>query len=188
MAFEGFFPDTMVNPWLLKRVAFGSMLPQKRGLTCTGLSPLAARLSTSELQRDGRSIMFLIRTAFWLALILLILPIDREEAGIANGPGTFETFAAVQTVVSDMRGFCDRNPNACATGAATVDVLRKKAVYSAGVVQGWLADDDQGATLQVRAEDDMSAPLPQSDVSRDDVAALIMAADGRIPASEHPPL
>lgn len=188
MAFEGFFPDTMVNPWLLKPVAFGSMLPQKRGLTCTGLSPLAARLSTSELQRDGCSIMFLIRTAFWLALILLILPIDREEAGIANGPGTFETFAAVQTVVSDMRGFCDRNPNACATGAATVDVLRKKAVYSAGVVQGWLADGDQGATLQVRAEDDMSAPLPQSDVSRDDVASLIMAADGRIPASEHPPL
>lgn len=178
----------MVNPWLPKCVAFDSMLLQKREPSCTRLSQPPAKFFSIELQRDGRSIMFLIRTAFWLALILLVLPIDREEAGIANGPGAFETFAAVQTVVSDMRGFCDRNPNACATGAATVDVLRQKAVYSAGVVQGWLADESQADAIPVRAPDDLAVPLPQGDANRDDVAALIMAADGRIPASEYPPL
>ncbi|MBO6674964.1 MAG: DUF5330 domain-containing protein [Rhizobiales bacterium] len=130
--------------------------------------------------------MFLIRTAFWLTLILLVLPIDREEAGIAGGPGALETLSAMQTVVSDMRGFCDRNPGACATGSATVDVLRQKAVYSAGVVQGWLADGNGGPTIQVGLDDD--TPVPPSSVDRDDVAALIMAADNRIPASDAPPL
>lgn len=130
--------------------------------------------------------MFLIRTAFWLTLILLVLPIDREEAGIAGGPGALETLSAVQTVVSDMRGFCDRNPDACSTGAATVDVLRQKAVYSAGVIQGWLADGHQGQTLHV--VDDGAASVSPNGVDRDEVAALIMAADGRIPASDAPPL
>ncbi len=126
---------------------------------------------------------FLLKTAFWLTVVLLILPIDREEAGIAQGPGAFETFAAVQTVVSDMRGFCARNPSACETGTATVDVLRQKAVYSAGVVQGWLADDEHQQTIHVRSE-----PAPEEAVRDDQVAALIEAADARIPASAHPPL
>jgi len=126
--------------------------------------------------------MFLIRTAFWLTLILLVLPIDREEAGIADGPGTMETLSAVQTVVSDMRSFCERNPAACATGAATVDVLRQKAVYSAGVVQGWLSDDAPGTTINVTTE---AAP---DEEARDEVAELIMAADRRIPASPASPL
>jgi hypothetical protein len=130
--------------------------------------------------------MFLIRTAFWLTLILLVLPIDREEAGIAGGPGALETLSAMQTVVSDMRGFCDRNPGACATGSATVDVLRQKAVYSAGVVQGWLADGGSAPTVYARMDDD--ATVSQNQVDRDDVAALILAANNRIPASDAPPL
>lgn len=148
---------------------------------------------------------FLIKTGFWLALVLLILPVNREEAGIAQGPGMFESFAAVQSVVADMRGFCDRNPQACQTGAATLHVLRQKAVYSAGVVQGWLADGDTNGTLHVRR--DAVAPTPdalvhtgvpatdagaQGNVSRgqveDQVAALLTSTDSRVPAREHPPL
>lgn len=91
----------------------------------------------------------------------------------------------MQTVVSDMRGFCDRNPGACATGAATVDVLRQKAVYSAGVVQGWLAD---GSEQPIHVRLDGEAPVPPSSVDHDGVAALIMAADNRIAASDAPPL
>ena len=126
----------------------------------------------------------MIRTAFWLALIRLVLPIDRQEAGIADGPGALETLGAVQTVFNDVRGFCERNPDACATGAATVDVLRQKAVYSAGVVQGWLSEGGQGETLQVRHD-----ALPPQGVGEDAVAALIMAADQqRVPASAMPPL
>lgn len=139
---------------------------------------------------------FLIKTSFWLALVLLILPVNREEAGIAQGPGMFESLAAVQTVMSDMRGFCGRNPQACDTGAATLDVLRQKAVYSAGVVQGWLADGDDGGTLHVRMDD--AAPTPnapaqantptQGQAASDQMATLINASNPRVPASDYPPL
>jgi hypothetical protein len=124
---------------------------------------------------------FLLKTAFWVGLVLLILPIDRQAAGISNGPSTLDTMSAVRTVVSDVRGFCDRNASACDTGAATLTVLRQKAVYSAGVVQAWLANGDEvpgSQTLQVHAEAPQSA----------DIASLIGASTNRIPANDYPPL
>lgn len=139
---------------------------------------------------------FLIKTSFWLALVLLILPVNREDAGIAQGPGVFESFAAMQSVVADMRGFCGRNPQACDTGAATLDVLRQKAVYSAGVVQGWLADGEGNGTLHVRMDE--TAPTPdalvqtsapeQNQAALDQMATLINASNPRVPASDYPPL
>lgn len=134
---------------------------------------------------------FLIKISFWLALVLLILPVNREEAGIAQGPGIFESFAAMQSVVADMRGFCGRNPQACDTGAATLGVLRQKAVYSAGVVQGWLADGEGNGTLHVRLDE--TAPTPDAMVqantlAQDQMATLINASNPRVPASAYPPL
>ena len=95
--------------------------------------------------------MGLFRIAFWLGLVLLVLPVDRQAAGIEDGPGALETLFALQTTVQDMRGFCTRNPDACATGAETLEVMRQKAVYSAGLVQAWLASPDAAAP---------AAPLP----------------------------
>lgn len=139
---------------------------------------------------------FLIKTSFWLALILLVLPVNREEAGIAQGPGMFESFAAMQSVVADMRGFCARNPQTCDTGAATVDVLRQKAVYSAGVVQGWLADGGNTGTLHVRLDEveptpNLSIPVGTPAAVQpalDQMATLIDASNPRVPARAYPPL
>ncbi|MBV6656232.1 MAG: DUF5330 domain-containing protein [Devosiaceae bacterium] len=113
--------------------------------------------------------MFLIRSAFWLALVLLILPIDRDAAGITDGPGAFETMAAVQTAFQDLRGFCDRNPSACETGAETVDVLRQKAVYSAGVVQSWLDQpgEDGGPIIPASSEGVPESPVAGQTVAGD---------------------
>ncbi len=124
---------------------------------------------------------FLLKTAFWVGLVLLILPIDRQAAGISNGPSTLDTMSAVRTVVSDVRGFCDRNASACATGAATLTVLRQKAVYSAGVVQTWLADGEGAPGTQTL--------LVHNDVQQNaDIASLIGASTNRIPANDYPPL
>ncbi|MFK7793401.1 MAG: DUF5330 domain-containing protein [Devosiaceae bacterium] len=134
--------------------------------------------------------MFLIKTTFWLSLVLLLLPIDRHAAGIAEGPGTLETFSAVRTVVSDARGFCDRNPSACATGTATLAVLRQKAVYSAGIIQTWLAQDSNVRATEVipaYQDNDARGRIPET-ASADQVAALIQAADARLAAQSHPPL
>lgn len=139
--------------------------------------------------------MFLVRAAFWLTLILLILPVDREAAGISEGPGALETLGAVQRVVYDVRGFCGRNPDTCATGAATVDVLRQKAVYSAGVVQGWLSEHDTSQVLPAALPAERSGetegsliPVQTQVPMQTQAAARSYVLDARLPSSPYPPL
>ena len=123
--------------------------------------------------------MFLLRSVFWLGLVLLVLPVDRQAAGIEDGPGALATLLALQTTVQDVRGFCGRNPQACETGAATVDVMRQKAVYSAGLVQTWLGAEgavgDQPSPGTVSASGDR--PATQGDgANADPVGALIASS------------
>ncbi|MFG1298316.1 DUF5330 domain-containing protein [Xanthobacter sp. V3C-3] len=78
---------------------------------------------------------FLLRLAFLIGLVLLLLPLglkgqDGREVSV------FETFGAVQALVSDLRGFCDRQPQACAVGGQMASHLAEKAQVGAK----WLYD------------------------------------------------
>ncbi|MEM6711504.1 MAG: DUF5330 domain-containing protein [Pseudomonadota bacterium] len=129
---------------------------------------------------------FLLRTAFWLSLVLLVLPIDRESAGISEGPGLIETVGAAHLVWQDMRGFCDRNPQACATGTATVEVMRQKAVYSTGIIRAWLADENAQISTpgDVVTATQPSAPGVQTQ-AEDPLGALLQAnTQRRVPVSD----
>ncbi len=69
---------------------------------------------------------FLIRMAFWLALILLILPIGLSSDG-GRQIGALQAMGAVQAAIADMRGFCQRQPDACAVGGEMIGHLTDKA-------------------------------------------------------------
>lgn len=69
---------------------------------------------------------FLIRMAFWIGLILLILPIGLTSDG-GKQVGAFEAFGAVQAAISDARGFCQRQPDACAVGGEMLSHITDKA-------------------------------------------------------------
>lgn len=69
---------------------------------------------------------FLIRMAFWLALILLILPIGLSSDG-GRQIGAWQAMGAVQAAIADMRGFCQRQPDACAVGGEMIEHLTDKA-------------------------------------------------------------
>ncbi|GGF52868.1 hypothetical protein GCM10007301_10460 [Azorhizobium oxalatiphilum] len=69
---------------------------------------------------------FLIRMAFWIGLILLILPIGLTSDG-GRQVGAFEAFGAVQAAISDARGFCQRQPEACAVGGEMLSHITDKA-------------------------------------------------------------
>jgi hypothetical protein len=67
--------------------------------------------------------MFLIRVAFWLGLLVLLLPTDeRQQARLYN---------SVAAAVERMTTFCDRNPKVCATGAELWAAFVKKAEFGA---------------------------------------------------------
>ncbi|MHA1523554.1 MAG: DUF5330 domain-containing protein [Alphaproteobacteria bacterium] len=91
--------------------------------------------------------MFLIRTAFWLAVVVLFLPTSQLDE--TDGPTTppaaqlsmWQAVGAARTTASDMAGFCDRNLEVCATGEAAWQIFRSKAKYGAQMVSGWFAGD-----------------------------------------------
>lgn len=87
--------------------------------------------------REGKSMMFLIRTAFWLVVLVLLLPTDKDQQN--------QIYGTAQTAVSDVAGFCDRNPQTCATSQEAFAVLVQKAQYGAGMLMGLV--EDQTATF-----------------------------------------
>jgi len=64
---------------------------------------------------------FLLRTAFWLIIILALLPlfVSHEEAPASNGAAKFsagDAVSAATAAVSDLSQFCVRRPEACEAG------------------------------------------------------------------------
>ena len=83
---------------------------------------------------------FLLRAAFWLSLVVLLLPAgDDTQTGTAQ-VSTGEAISAAQTFVSDMSGFCGRNPETCQTGEQALKTFGSKARYGAKLVYGYLGN------------------------------------------------
>ena len=90
--------------------------------------------------------MFLIRTAFWLSLVILLIPTGESDS-VMSGTGdsasnvsAFEAISAAQTTVSDLAGFCGRNPETCETGSAAFKLFGKKAAHGAQMVYEYIAE------------------------------------------------
>lgn len=64
---------------------------------------------------------FLIRTAFWLMIIVLLLPTDETQRN--------EVYGTAQAAVNDVATFCDRNPETCARGKDAFAVFVQKAQF-----------------------------------------------------------
>jgi hypothetical protein len=70
--------------------------------------------------------MFLIRTAFWLALIVLLLPSDKERQA--------RLYKTAAEAVHSAATFCDRNAALCEQGARHWIVFRSKLEFGAKLV------------------------------------------------------
>ena len=71
--------------------------------------------------------MFLLRTAFWLSVVILLIPAAPSEDGTRPKAGTGEALVAAQAAVRDAAGFCERNPQACEAGGAALAAFGQKA-------------------------------------------------------------
>jgi hypothetical protein len=88
--------------------------------------------------------MFLVRAAFWMAVVVLLLPGDPKTGADAPRVGAIEAFVAARSAVADFSAFCERNPEACHTGSTAVQVLVAKVKYGAGVLANVLHRQDAG--------------------------------------------
>jgi hypothetical protein len=62
--------------------------------------------------------MFFVRAAFWIFLILLLMPTNDKEKS--------DFYTAASRTISDLGAFCTRNPQVCeSTGSIFETILRK---------------------------------------------------------------
>ena len=82
---------------------------------------------------------FLLRSAFWLSVVLVLLPSGKSQSSSAT-PGAVEAVSAAGAALSDMTGFCDRQPGACLTGAQAAVAFGQRAQAGAKMVYEFLSE------------------------------------------------
>ena len=86
---------------------------------------------------------FLLRMAFWLSVVLVLLPSGGSQRA-ATAPsaelGPIEAVSAASATVSDMRGFCSRQPEACAVGSQAAVAIGQRAQAGAKMVYDFISE------------------------------------------------
>jgi len=71
---------------------------------------------------------FLLRMAFWLGLVLVLLPREKTpESEKLPQIGASQAVQAATAAVSDMSQFCKRQPQACEVGGQAASVIGQRA-------------------------------------------------------------
>ncbi len=92
--------------------------------------------------------MFLLRSAFWLTLVILLIPAD-PQSGEAPRVSLVNAFVAAQATIADLSGFCDRNPDVCVTGGAAIGLLAEKAENGVEMLYRYFDGDGAGDPADV---------------------------------------
>jgi hypothetical protein len=81
---------------------------------------------------------FLIKCAFWLSLVLLVIPFGNSNDNGESTIGAIETFFAARAVIDDMSGLCERRPEACEVGRSAFHTIGVRAREGARIAYGML--------------------------------------------------
>ncbi len=76
--------------------------------------------------------MFLIRTAFWLTILILLLPSNEQEQR--------QVYGTAEAAVQDLRGFCGRNPGVCESSKDAFATFSQKAQFGAKMLMDFVKD------------------------------------------------
>jgi len=141
-------------------------------------------------ERDkGRTMFFLLRMAFWLGVVLVLLPtfVGSESSTPASAPSQMSNSGAVSAAsatVADLAHFCERQPGACVVGAQVAGVVGEKAQAGAKILYDYLSDRSNPKTGSVTGASQPAKPAlarKTTDASRD-----TLAPTDRTPAWRNP--
>ena len=101
---------------------------------------LSATAMKTSWKTRGRVMWFLVRTAFWLSIVLVLLPTPDSAKLPESNVGTAQAVSAASVTMSDMRQFCVRQTAACEVGSAAITQFGHKALASAKWLYEFLSD------------------------------------------------
>src|SRR3954469_17160654 len=127
---------------------------------------------------------FLLRMAFWLGLVLVLLPREKTpESEKLPQIGASEAVSAATAAVSDMGQFCKRQPAACEVGGQAATVIGQRAQDGARKLYQIITDkkpaDHTGQIGGMDVATTAARPAPRDPLTADD-----LQAEGRLPASD----
>jgi len=84
---------------------------------------------------------FLLRLAFWLGLVLVLLPTGSGQNRAPNSDvRATDAISAASATVHDLRGFCAREPNACSVGSEIATSMGYRAQAGAKMLYEFLTE------------------------------------------------
>lgn len=118
---------------------------------------------------------FLLRMAFWLGLVLVLLPRDKtpDEEKLPQ-IGASEAVSAATAAVSDMSQFCKRQPAACEVGGQAATVIGERAKDGAKKIYQMITEkknDHTGSIGGADGEQSNAASSSQDTLTPDDRVA-----------------
>src|SRR5436305_7045118 len=125
---------------------------------------------------------FLLRLAFWLGLVLVLLPREKTpDSEKLPQLGASEAVSAATAAVSDMSQFCKRQPAACDVGGQAATVIGQRAQDGARKLYQIITDkrppDHTGSIGGIqKAEDTLAESTSRDTLTPDDLLVEWRAA------------
>ena len=126
---------------------------------------------------------FLLRMAFWLSIVLILLPSSSAQHTSATDVDAADAISAASATVRDLRGFCERQPDACSVGTRVAVAMGYKAQADAKMIYDFLTEKlaardaatsrktgPRGAVAAKAAPDNSAAKASQNTLTPADVA------------------
>jgi uncharacterized protein DUF5330 len=111
---------------------------------------------------SGRVMRFLLRMAFWLTVILVLLPSSGSQPAPKVDVSATDAMSAAGATVADMKQFCGRQSEACAVGSQVAVALGHRAQAGAKMLYEFLNErlgpNDTGALTKTAGG--KAVPLP----------------------------
>jgi hypothetical protein len=103
---------------------------------------------------------FLLKMAFWLGLVLVLLPSGGSQPAPKMSVNATEAMSAAKAAVTDMQKFCERQAEACTIGSQAAVAIGHRAQAGAKMLYEFLNDQlgptDTGAVVAAGN----GAPMP----------------------------
>jgi Family of unknown function (DUF5330) len=105
---------------------------------------------------------FLLRMAFWLTVVCVLLPSGTKSTSPDANVDAKQAVTLASAAVSDVRGFCDRQPDACVVGGKVAIALGHKAEAGARTIYQFVTTklSEKSAPAEKTAAKVVSVPAP----------------------------
>ncbi len=110
---------------------------------------------------------FLLRMAFWLSVVLILLPTgSSHQRSPTSDVGASAAFSAASATVHDIKGFCGREPDACTVGSELATTMGYRARAGAKMLYDLLTEALAPRDTDTAATETSRPTLAKSPIER----------------------